>query len=137
LAFNFFLVMAASNSGAVSTETAVPTMLIGPKGFIDQKRDRPRKEPAKTCFVAADARALENDQLLTELFSQCGPVSYVTIPVVKNADGVDERKGYAFVQFDDGPLYDGSRSVDYAIAALDGMLLFGRPLRVKRSTSAS
>ena len=115
----------------------VATMLIGPKGFVDIRRDRPRKEPAKTCFVAADPRALENDRLLTELFSQFGPVSYVTIPVVKNADGVDECKGYAFVQFDDGALYDGTRSVDYAIAALDGVALFGRPLRVKRSTSAS
>ena len=124
-------------------------MLIGPKGFVDAKRDRPRKEPAKTCFVAADPRALENDQMLTELFGQFGPVSYITIPVVKNAEGVEECKGYAFVQFDDGPLCDGSRSVDYSIAALscwthrllstalDGVLLFGRPLRVKRSTSAS
>jgi len=121
----------------VSPDTPVPAMLIGPKCFVDLKRDRPRKEPAKTCFVSADPRALENDRLLTELFSQCGPVSYVTIPVVKNADGADECKGYAFVQFEDGPLYDGTRSVDYAIAALDGVPLFGRPLRVKRSTSAS
>ena len=121
----------------MSPETPVSAMLIGPKGFVDMKRDRPRKEPAKTCFVGTDPRALENDRLLTELFSQCGPVSYVTIPTVKNADGVDECKGYAFVQFDDGPLYDGTRSVDYAIAALDGVLLFGRPLRVKRLTSAS
>lgn len=112
-------------------------MLIGPKGFVDAKRDRPRKEPAKTCFVAADPRALENDQMLTELFGQFGPVSYITIPVVKNAEGVEECKGYAFVQYEDGPLYDGTRSVDYAVAALDGVLLFGRPLRVKRSTSAS
>jgi hypothetical protein len=121
----------------VCPDTPVHAMLIGPKGFVDAKRDRPRKEPAKTCFVAADQRALENDHMLTELFGQFGPVSYVTIPVVKNAEGVEECKGYAFVQFGDGPLYDGTRSVDYAIAALDGVLLFGRPLRVKRSTSAS
>jgi hypothetical protein len=111
-------------------------MLVGPKIFTDVKRDRPRRDPSKTCFVAADVRALVGDQLLTELFGQFGPVSFVTIPMAKNAAGVEECKGYAFVQYDDGPLYDGSHSVDYAVAALDGVPLFGRPLRVKRSTSA-
>lgn len=63
-----------------------------------------------------------NDELLYELFLQAGPLDKVVIP--REKDG-GRQKNFAFVTF------SHDVSVPYTIQMMDGMQLFGRPLRLQ------
>ncbi|KAG8187430.1 hypothetical protein JTE90_009503 [Oedothorax gibbosus] len=68
------------------------------------------------------------EDLLYELFLQAGPLESVSIP--KDKDG--RQKNFGFVKF------KHSVSVQYAVALMDGVALFGRILRLDvRSGSAN
>ncbi|XP_032076108.1 splicing regulator RBM11 [Thamnophis elegans] len=77
-------------------------------------------EPDRTLFVGN----LENrvkEEILYELFLQAGPVSKVTI--CKDKDG--NPKSFGFVCF------KHTESVPYAMALLNGIRLYGRPIKVQ------
>uniref|UniRef100_A0A8C7E4L0 Splicing regulator RBM11 n=1 Tax=Naja naja TaxID=35670 RepID=A0A8C7E4L0_NAJNA len=77
-------------------------------------------EPDRTLFVGnLDSRVKE--EILYELFLQAGPVSKVTI--CKDKDG--NPKSFGFVCF------KHTESVPYAMALLNGIRLYGRPIKVQ------
>ncbi|XP_064466197.1 splicing regulator RBM11-like [Ornithodoros turicata] len=65
--------------------------------------------------------------LLYELFIQAGPLEDVTIP----KDNGGRPRSYAFVTF------KHPESVGYALALLEGIALFGRPLKLERRPDAA
>ncbi|XP_073441376.1 RNA-binding protein 7 [Dendrobates tinctorius] len=83
-------------------------------------------EADRTLFVGnLDPRATE--ELLFELFLQAGPAVNVKIP--KDKDGTS--KLFAFVQF------KHEESVPYGMNLLNGVKLFGRPLKIQYRSGSS
>ncbi|XP_077161804.1 RNA-binding protein 7 [Paroedura picta] len=83
-------------------------------------------EADRTLFVGnLDPRATE--ELLFELFLQAGPVIKVKIP--KDRDG--KPKMFAFVNF------KHEESVPYGMSLLNGIKLFGRPLKIQFRSGSS
>jgi len=78
-----------------------------------------------TCYVG-NLDPLCTEELLTELFAQVGRVQSVYMPKADKLAG-GTHSGYGFVEFLD--IVDA----DYAIAVLNMVRLFGRPLRVSKS----
>ncbi|KAM8927253.1 RNA-binding protein 7 [Pelodytes ibericus] len=80
----------------------------------------------RTLFVGnLDPRATE--ELLFELFLQAGPATNVKIP--KDKDG--KPKQFAFVNF------RHEESVPYGMSLLNGIKLFGRPLKIQFRSGSS
>ena len=80
-----------------------------------------------TCYVGnLDAQCTE--QLLTELFTQVGRVQSVHMPRDKVTQ---QHNGFGFVEFLD--IVDA----DYAMTVLNMIKLFGRPIRVSKSSLTS
>ncbi|XP_063161556.1 splicing regulator RBM11 [Candoia aspera] len=77
-------------------------------------------EPDRTLFVG-NLESRVQEEILYELFLQAGPVSKVTI--CKDKDG--KPKTFGFVCF------KHTESVPYAIALLNGIRLYGRPIKVQ------
>nr|XP_056716674.1 RNA-binding protein 7 isoform X1 [Euleptes europaea] len=83
-------------------------------------------EADRTLFVGnLDPRVTE--ELLFELFHQAGPVIKVKIP--KDRDG--KPKQFAFVNF------KHEESVPYGMSLLNGIKLFGRPLKIQFRSGSS
>ncbi|XP_062995255.1 RNA-binding protein 7 [Elgaria multicarinata webbii] len=83
-------------------------------------------EADRTLFVGnLDPKATE--ELLFELFHQAGPVIKVKIP--KDRDG--KPKQFAFVNF------KHEESVPYGMSLLNGIKLFGRPLKIQFRSGSS
>ncbi|XP_056399315.1 RNA-binding protein 7 [Hyla sarda] len=83
-------------------------------------------EADRTLFVGnLDPRATE--ELLFELFLQAGPAVSVKIP--KDKDG--NPKQFAFVNF------KHEESVPYGMSLLNGIKLFGRPLKIQYRSGSS
>ncbi|XP_060107018.1 RNA-binding protein 7 [Heteronotia binoei] len=83
-------------------------------------------EADRTLFVGnLDPRVTE--ELLFELFHQAGPVIKVKIP--KDKDG--KPKMFAFVNF------KHEESVPYGMSLLNGIKLFGRPLKIQFRSGSS
>ncbi|XP_041966539.1 RNA binding motif protein 11 [Alosa sapidissima] len=78
----------------------------------------------KTVFVG-NLDPLVKEEILYELFLQAGPVRKVTMVV----EG--RRRPFGFV------LYKHAEAVPYAIALLNGISLYGRPLKLNFSTGSS
>ncbi|XP_066476904.1 splicing regulator RBM11 [Tiliqua scincoides] len=77
-------------------------------------------EADRTLFVGnLDSRVQE--EILYELFLQAGPVTKVTI--CKDKDGKPKTFGFA--------CFKHTESVPYAIALLNGIRLYGRPIKVQ------
>ncbi|XP_060090392.1 splicing regulator RBM11 isoform X2 [Heteronotia binoei] len=77
-------------------------------------------EPERTLFVG-NLEGGVREEILYELFLQAGPVTKVTI--CKDKDG--RPKTFGFVCF------KHTESVPYAIALLNGIRLYGRPIKVQ------
>ncbi|XP_028582766.2 splicing regulator RBM11 [Podarcis muralis] len=77
-------------------------------------------EPDRTLFVG-NLESRVQEEILYELFLQAGPVTKVTI--CKDKDG--KPKTFGFVCF------KHTESVPYAIALLNGIRLYGRPIKVQ------
>uniref|UniRef100_A0A670HRA4 Splicing regulator RBM11 n=1 Tax=Podarcis muralis TaxID=64176 RepID=A0A670HRA4_PODMU len=77
-------------------------------------------EPDRTLFVG-NLESRVQEEILYELFLQAGPVTKVTI--CKDKDG--KPKAFGFVCF------KHTESVPYAIALLNGIRLYGRPIKVQ------
>ncbi|XP_062983663.1 splicing regulator RBM11 [Elgaria multicarinata webbii] len=77
-------------------------------------------EPDRTLFVG-NLESRVQEEILFELFLQAGPVTKVTI--CKDKDG--KPKTFGFVCF------KHTESVPYAIALLNGIRLYGRPIKVQ------
>ncbi|XP_039193168.1 splicing regulator RBM11 [Crotalus tigris] len=77
-------------------------------------------EPDRTLFVG-NLEGRVKEEILYELFLQAGPVSKVTI--CKDKDG--NPKSFGFVCF------KHTESVPYAMALLNGIRLYGRPIKVQ------
>ncbi|XP_015669284.1 splicing regulator RBM11 [Protobothrops mucrosquamatus] len=77
-------------------------------------------EPDRTLFVG-NLESRVKEEILYELFLQAGPVSKVT--VCKDKDG--NPKSFGFVCF------KHTESVPYAMALLNGIRLYGRPIKVQ------
>merc|ERR1719235_1627165 len=71
-----------------------------------------------------DVRA--DDGIISELFSQAGPVAHVHIPRDR-VTGI--RQGYGFVEF------RSREDAEYAVKILNMIRLYGRPLRVNMTLS--
>ncbi|XP_063799541.1 RNA-binding protein 7 [Pseudophryne corroboree] len=83
-------------------------------------------EADRTLFVGnLDPRATE--EILFELFLQAGPATNVKIP--KDKDG--KSKQFAFVNF------KHEESVPYGMSLLNGIKLFGRPLKIQFRSGSS
>ncbi|KAM4015564.1 RNA-binding protein 7 [Anomaloglossus baeobatrachus] len=83
-------------------------------------------EADRTLFVGnLDPRATE--ELLFELFLQAGPAINVKIP--KDKDGTPKQ--FAFVNF------KHEESVPYGMSLLNGIKLFGRPLKIQYRSGSS
>ncbi|XP_066495874.1 RNA-binding protein 7 [Tiliqua scincoides] len=83
-------------------------------------------EADRTLFVGnLDAKVTE--ELLFELFHQAGPVIKVKIP--KDRDG--KPKMFAFVNF------KHEESVPYSMSLLNGIKLYGRPLKIQFRSGSS
>ena len=92
------------------------------------------RSPDKSVYVGNLAPEV-TDVLLYELFSQVGPVERVTIPLSDEMGAGACHRGFAFVQFADGPVNAAGHSVDYAIRVLHDVALFQRRIVVRRSLS--
>ncbi|KAF7250909.1 Splicing regulator RBM11 [Varanus komodoensis] len=77
-------------------------------------------EPDRTLFVG-NLESRVQEEILYELFLQAGPVTKVTI--CKDKDG--KPKTFGFVCF------KHTESVPYAMALLNGIRLYGRPIKVQ------
>uniref|UniRef100_A0A8C8TEY5 RNA-binding protein 7 n=1 Tax=Peromyscus maniculatus bairdii TaxID=230844 RepID=A0A8C8TEY5_PERMB len=83
-------------------------------------------EADRTLFVGnLETKVME--ELLFELFHQAGPVIKVKIP--KDKDG--KLKQFAFVNF------KHEVSVPYAVSLLNGIKLFGRPIKIQFRSGSS
>eukprot|EP00743_Colponemidia_sp_Colp-15_P003046 GILK01003292.1.p1 GENE.GILK01003292.1~~GILK01003292.1.p1 ORF type:complete len:313 (-),score=38.01 GILK01003292.1:178-1077(-) len=77
-----------------------------------------------TCYIGnLDTQA--NEELLWELFVQCGPVVNVHVPRDKITS---QHQGYAFVEF------RSEEDADYAIKIMNMIKLFGKPIRVNKAS---
>ncbi|XP_066556058.1 splicing regulator RBM11 [Amia ocellicauda] len=77
-------------------------------------------EADKTVFVG-NLDSCVKEEILFELFLQAGPLTRVTI--AKDKDG--KQKSYGFV------CYKHREAVPYAIALLNGIRLYGRPIKLQ------
>jgi len=66
-----------------------------------------------------------NEDLVWELFLQCGPIVNVHIPRDKVTN---EHQSYGFVEF------KSEEDADYAIKILHMVKLFGKPIKVNKAT---
>ena len=66
-----------------------------------------------------------NEELLWELFLQCGPVVNVHIPRDKITN---EHTGYGFVEF------KAEEDADYAIKIMHTIKLFNKPIKVNKAS---
>ncbi|XP_031420720.1 RNA binding motif protein 11 [Clupea harengus] len=80
----------------------------------------------RTVFVG-NLDPLVKEEILYELFLQAGPVRRVTM--ARDREG--RRRPFGFV------LYKHAEAVPYAIALLNGICLYGRPLKLGFSTGSS
>ncbi|XP_062403764.1 RNA binding motif protein 11 [Sardina pilchardus] len=80
----------------------------------------------RTVFVG-NVDPLVKEEILYELFLQAGPVRKVTM--ARDREG--RRRPFGFV------LYKHAEAVPYAIALLNGISLYGRPLKLDFSTGSS
>ncbi|XP_028646336.1 splicing regulator RBM11-like isoform X2 [Erpetoichthys calabaricus] len=78
-----------------------------------------RDEADRTVFVG-NLESRVKEEILFELFLQAGPLTRVAIP--KDKDG--RQKSYGFVCF------KHKEAVPYAIALLNGIHLYGRPIKL-------
>ncbi|XP_023576933.1 RNA-binding protein 7 [Octodon degus] len=83
-------------------------------------------EADRTLFVG-NLETKVTEELLFELFHQAGPVIKVKIP--KDKDG--KPKQFAFVNF------KHEVSVPYAMNLLNGIKLFGRPIKIQFRSGSS
>ncbi|XP_048203356.1 RNA-binding protein 7-like [Perognathus longimembris pacificus] len=83
-------------------------------------------EADRTLFVG-NLETKVTEELLFELFHQAGPVIKVKIP--KDKDG--KPKQFAFVNF------KHELSVPYAMNLLNGIKLFGRPIKIQFRSGSS
>lgn len=83
-------------------------------------------EADRTLFVG-NLETKVTEELLFELFHQAGPVIKVKIP--KDKDG--KLKQFAFVNF------KHEVSVPYAMNLLNGIKLFGRPIKIQFRSGSS
>lgn len=65
------------------------------------------------------------EEILWELFTQCGPVINIHLPKDKISS---EHQGFAFVEF------RSEEDADYAIKIMHMIKLYGKPLKVNRAT---
>lgn len=66
-----------------------------------------------------------SEEILWELFTQCGPVINVHLPKDKISN---DHQGFAFVEF------RSEEDADYAIKIMHMVKLYGKPLKVNRAT---
>ena len=66
-----------------------------------------------------------NEDLVWELFLQCGPIVNVHIPRDKVTN---EHQGYGFVEF------KSEEDADYSIKIMHMVKLFGKPIKVNKAT---
>ncbi|KAM5281761.1 splicing regulator RBM11 [Ctenodactylus gundi] len=85
-----------------------------------------REEADRTVFVG-NLEARVREEILYELFLQAGPLTKVTI--CKDREG--KPKSFGFVCF------KHPESVSYAIALLNGIRLYGRPINVQYRSGSS
>nr|XP_060626496.1 splicing regulator RBM11 isoform X2 [Anolis sagrei ordinatus] len=78
------------------------------------------EEPDRTLFVG-NLESRVHEEILYELFLQAGPITNVT--VCKDKDG--KPKAFGFVCF------KHTESVPYAIGLLNGIRLYGRPIKLQ------
>uniref|UniRef100_A0A8C9WQS5 RNA binding motif protein 11 n=1 Tax=Scleropages formosus TaxID=113540 RepID=A0A8C9WQS5_SCLFO len=83
-------------------------------------------EKERTVFVG-NLCASVTEEILFELFLQAGPLKKVAI--ARDKEG--QQKSYGFVCF------KHRESVPYAIALLDGIWLYGQPIRLKHRYGGS
>ncbi|CAK9098532.1 Splicing factor 3B subunit 4 [Durusdinium trenchii] len=82
-----------------------------------------QRNQAATCYVGNLASKV-SEELLWELFTQCGPVEHVFMPKDKVTGA---HYGYGFVEF------RVTSDADYAARVMNFVKLFGSPLRVNKS----
>eukprot|EP00730_Choanoeca_flexa_P018520 TRINITY_DN9007_c0_g1_i1.p1 TRINITY_DN9007_c0_g1~~TRINITY_DN9007_c0_g1_i1.p1 ORF type:complete len:280 (+),score=15.32 TRINITY_DN9007_c0_g1_i1:25-840(+) len=85
---------------------------------------RKRLERKETTIYLGNLHSDVDDELLFELALQAGPVANATV-IQDFSTG--KSKGYGFADF------ESVQAVNYACQLLDGLRLFGQPLRVKPS----
>lgn len=85
----------------------------------DERRDR--------TLWCGNLDAQVTEELLRELFVQAGPVEDVKIP----KDNTGRSKSFAFITF------AHAESVGYTLALMDGISLYGRPIRMQRRPQAT
>lgn len=83
-------------------------------------------EVDKTVFVG-NLHSSVKEEILFELFLQAGPLKRVTI--ARDREG--RQRSYGFV------CYKHQEAVPYAIALLNGIRLYGRPIRLQYSSGSS
>ena len=66
-----------------------------------------------------------NEEILWELFLQCGPVVQVQMPRDKITT---EHNGYGFVEF------KSEEDADYAIKIMHMINLYGKPIKVNKAS---
>ncbi|EDM10579.1 RNA binding motif protein 11 (predicted), isoform CRA_b [Rattus norvegicus] len=81
----------------------------------------PAQEEADRTVFVGNLEARVREEILYELFLQAGPLTKVTL--CKDRDG--KPKSFGFVCF------KHPESVSYAIALLNGIRLYGRPINVQ------
>nr|XP_031530253.1 splicing regulator RBM11 isoform X4 [Vicugna pacos] len=81
----------------------------------------PAQEEADRTVFVGNLEARVREEILYELFLQAGPLTKVTI--CKDREG--KPKSFGFVCF------KHPESVSYAIALLNGIRLYGRPINVQ------
>ncbi|XP_042314312.1 splicing regulator RBM11, partial [Sceloporus undulatus] len=109
-----------SPSLALPHSSAVPEAggrILVPVAMATSERG---EEPDRTLFVG-NLESRVQEEILYELFLQAGPVTKVTI--CKDKDG--KPKAFGFVCF------KHTESVPYAIALLNGIRLYGRPIKLQ------
>ena len=66
-----------------------------------------------------------SDEILWELFIQCGPLTNVHIPIDKIKQ---EHPGFGFVEF------KNEEDADYAVKVMHMVKLYGKPIKVNKAT---
>eukprot|EP00762_Andalucia_godoyi_P003870 ANDGO_08630.mRNA.1 Splicing factor 3B subunit 4 len=82
------------------------------------------RNPEATLFVASLDTAVD-EEILWELFLQCGPLVNVYIPRDKITG---EHQGYGFVEF------KSAENCEYALACMNAVKLFSKSIRLNRAT---
>lgn len=94
-------------------------------GRLLMPRCAPDRNQDATCYVGnLDERA--SDALLWELMLQAGPIVNVHLPKDRITSA---HQGYGFAE------YATEGDADYACRILNGIKLFGKPLRVNKASS--